>query len=106
MTDSTEQPSSTPQPDPTAAANPSPPASSQKPSPEELKAALKAFKKRLKVTQLDADSGFTKSPLSGGRSQILSITPPNQYPRAVWDALVAEGKLKYAGQGMYELRAP
>jgi hypothetical protein len=103
-TESTDQPSEQPAPETAAAANPSPPAA--KPSPEELKAALKAFKKRLKVTQLDADSGFTKSPLSGGRSQILSITPPNQYPRAVWDALVAEGKLKYAGQGMYELRAP
>lgn len=106
MTESTEHPSDQPAPEPTAAANPSTPPAAQKPSPEELKAALKAFKKRIKVTQLDSDSSFTKSPLSGGKTQILSITPPNQYPKAVWDALVAEGKLKYVGQGMYELRAP
>ena len=77
-----------------------------KPSAEELKAALKAFKKRIKVTQLDQDSRVGRSPLTGGKSQILSITPPNQYPRAVWEALAAEGKLKYVGEGMYELRAP
>jgi hypothetical protein len=74
------------------------------PSPETLKAALKAFKKRIKVMQLDQDSQISKSPLTGGRSTILSITPPNQYPTEVWDALVKDGKLKYAGQGMYELR--
>jgi hypothetical protein len=76
----------------------------ESPSPETLKAALKAFKKRIKVTQLDQDSRIGKSPLSSGKSMVLSITPPNQYPTAVWDALVAQGKLKYAGQGMYELR--
>jgi hypothetical protein len=82
------------------------PAAPAKPSAEELKAALKAFKKRIKVTQLDQDSRVGRSPLTGGKSQILSITPPNQYPRAVWEALAAEGKLKYVGEGMYELRAP
>lgn len=105
MSESTEPSPEAPQPEVNAAANPSPPAT-QKPSPEELKAAMKAFKKRIKMTQLDSDSSFTKSPLSGGKTQILGITPPNQYPKAVWDALVAEGKLKYVGQGMYELRAP
>src|SRR5262245_1358470 len=74
------------------------------PSPETLKAALKAFKKRIKLTQLDQDSRVGKSPLTSGKSMILSITPPNQYPTEVWDALVAQGKLKYAGQGMYELK--
>ena len=84
---------------------PTPPESSPAaPSPETLKAALKAFKKRIKLTQLDQDSRVGKSPLTSGRSTILSISPPNQYPTEVWDALVAQGKLKYAGQGMYELR--
>ena len=73
------------------------------PGKEELKAAFKAFKKRIKVTQLDQDSRIGKSPLTSGRSVILSISPPNQYPTSVWDALVGQGKLKYAGQGMYEL---
>ena len=85
---------------PPPAATPATPAG---PSPETLKAAFKAFKKRIKVTQLDQDSRIGKSPLTSGRSVILSISPPNQYPTSVWDALVAQGKLKYAGQGMYEL---
>lgn len=96
-------------PSPQADATPAPAtpaAAPAKPSAEELKAALKAFKKRIKVTQLDQDSRVGRSPLTGGKSTITSITPPNQYPRAVWDALAAEGKLKYVGQGMFELRAP
>ena len=76
-------------------------------SAEELRNALKAFKKRLKLSRLDDESSLGHGPLSSGRaSGIVAITPPNQYPRAVWDALVAQGKLKYAGQGMYQLAAP
>ncbi len=75
------------------------------PSAEELKAAFKAFKKRLKVMQLDNDSRVGRSPLTGGRSKIMGITPPNQYPTAVWQALVEQGKLRYAGQGMYEMQS-
>ncbi len=72
------------------------------PSPEVLKAAFKAFKKRLKLTQLDDASRIGHGPMSsGGGSSIAGITPPDQYPRAVWEALVEQGKLKRAGQGMY-----
>jgi hypothetical protein len=73
------------------------------PPQEELTRAYKAFKKRLKLTQLDFDSRIGASPLSGHASGIVAITPPNQYPRAVWEALVAQGKLKRASQGQYEL---
>ena len=77
------------------------------PTPEILKQALKAFKKRLKLTQLDEESRVGVGPLSGGRpSGIVAITPPNQYPRAVWDALVEQGRLKKASQGQYELVRP
>ena len=73
-------------------------------SHEELKQAFKAFKKRLKVTRLDAESQFTRNPLSTGRgSGIVAITPPNQFGQAVWDELVKQGKLKKAGGGMYEM---
>jgi len=76
------------------------PTPSESPTPDELRHALKAFKKRLKLARLDDESG----PLSGGKaSGIVAIMPPNQYPRAVWDALVAQGRLKYAGQGLYQL---
>jgi hypothetical protein len=74
------------------------------PSKEELKAAFKAFKKRLKLTRLDAESSLGGGPLSGGkRSEIVAITPPNDYPQAVWDELVRQGKLKRSGRGTYEL---
>jgi hypothetical protein len=74
------------------------------PTPEELKRAFKAFKKRLKVTRLDAESSIAGGPLSGGkRSDIVAIAPPAGFPQAVWDALVRQGKLKPAGRGLYEL---
>jgi hypothetical protein len=74
------------------------------PTQKELRAAFKAFKKRLKVTQLDDDSKMTRRPTtSGGSSSIVAIVPPNQFGKTVWDELVKEGKLKKAGQGMYEL---
>jgi hypothetical protein len=72
------------------------------PSPETLKAAYKAFKKRLKFTLLDDESRVGRSPMSSGqKSTIMGITPPDQYPRQVWDELVKQGKLKDAGHGMY-----
>ncbi len=74
------------------------------PDKDQLKAAFKAFKKRLKVTRLEAESGIGGGPLSGGRrSDIVAIMPPVDYPQAVWDELVKQGKLKHAGQGLYEL---
>jgi hypothetical protein len=70
----------------------------------ELKLALKAFKKRLKLTRLDAESKIGVGPMSSGATWgIVAIMPPNQYPRAIWDELVKLGKLKRAEQGMYSL---
>ncbi len=77
------------------------------PPPEELRRAMKAFRKRLKLTRLDDDSSLGRGPMSGGKSSgIVAIEPPNQFPRAIWDALVAQGKLKYAGHGLYQLETP
>ena len=77
---------------------------SDAPSPEQLKQALKAFRKRLRLTQLDAESSLGVGPMSGGASSgIVAITPPNQYPRSIWDELVKQGKLKPASHGMYSL---
>jgi hypothetical protein len=74
------------------------------PTPQDLKAAYKAFKKKLKLTRLDAESNLGGGPLSSGRgSGIVAITPPHQFPPAVWDELVKQGKLKRAGGGTYEL---
>ena len=61
-------------------------------------------KKRLKLTQLDEDSKVSQRPTtSGGSLAIVAIAPPSQFGKAVWDELVKQGKLKKAGQGMYEL---
>ncbi|MGD2109523.1 MAG: hypothetical protein PVI86_09040 [Phycisphaerae bacterium] len=81
-----------------------PPSPAESPTPDELKKAMKAFKKRLKLARLDDESSFTRSAVSSGKaSGIVAIMPPNQYPKAVWDELVARGRLKYAGQGLYQL---
>jgi hypothetical protein len=80
---------------------------SQAPDPQTLKAALKAFRKRMKLTQLDDQSRIGVGPMSSGRqSGIVAITPPDQYPQAVWDELAKQKKLKRVGDGLYELVQP
>jgi hypothetical protein len=74
------------------------------PTKEQLKAAMKAFKRRLKLTRLDEESKLSRSPTTKGQdSGIVAITPPYEFPAAVWEELVRQGKLKNAGHGMYEL---
>ena len=75
-------------------------------TPDQLKHAMKAFRKRLKLTKLDEESklGRTGNPMSGGKkSQIMAIMAPREYPQAVWDELVKQGKLKSSGGSFYEL---
>ena len=77
------------------------------PSKQELKAAMKAFRKRLKLTCLDDQSKIGVGPMSSGQqSSIVGITPPNQYPQSVWEELARRGRIKYAGNGQYELGEP
>ena len=81
-----------------------PPLPSDSPTPEELRKALKAFKKRLKLTRLDDESSLGRGPMSGGKSSgVVAIMPPTQYPKIVWDKLVEQGRLKHTGQGLYQL---
>ncbi|QDV35521.1 hypothetical protein [Tautonia plasticadhaerens] len=68
---------------------------------EELKRALKAFKKRLKLTRLDDESGLSRG--GGKRSAITGITPPPGHPAGVWEELVARGKLRRDMGGTYAL---
>ena len=83
---------------------PDPPSPTDAPRADEIRKAMKAFKKRLKLSRLDDESSLGHGPMSSGRaSSIVAITPPNQYPKAVWDELVARGRLKYSGQGLYEI---
>ena len=69
-----------------------------------LKRALKAYRKRLKITLLDAESSVSGGPMSAGRaSNIVGIVPPERYPREVWDYLVRQKRLLGAGRGIYEI---
>jgi hypothetical protein len=69
-------------------------------SDEELKRAYKAFKKRIKLTRLDDESGLSKG---SKRSAISGITPPSGFPPGIWEELVAQGRLKREGSGTYSL---
>jgi hypothetical protein len=67
---------------------------------EELKRAMKAFKKRLKLAKLDDESGLSKG---SKRSSILGIAPPTGHPPGIWEELVSKGKLKREMGGTYSL---
>lgn len=71
---------------------------------ELLTRALKAFRKSLKVTRLDAESSIGGGPMSKGReSGILGMRPPERYPREVWEELARQKRLISVGHGIYEL---
>lgn len=76
----------------------------EKPTPQQLKTALAAFKKRLKLTRLDQESRLGRSPLTGGaKSPVIAILPPNIYPRTYWEELEKQGQIRNTGGGFYEL---
>ena len=58
---------------------------------EELKRALKAIKKKLKLARLDDESGLSRG--GGKKSGIMGITPPTGHPPGIWEELVKAGKL-------------
>ena len=71
---------------------------------EVLKRALKAFRQRLKLARLDAESTVGRGPMSSGReSSIVGVRAPDQYPQEVWDELVRQKRLRAAPHGVYEL---
>src|SRR3989304_2929346 len=72
-------------------------------TPEALKSAMKAFKKRLKLTALDDDSNLGRGPFSSGPTGVFAIQPPRQFPREVWEELCRQGKLRDSGHGLYEV---
>ena len=71
---------------------------------EDLRKALKAFKKRIKLARLDDESRLGHGPMSSGtQDRIVSIQPPAGFGREIWEELVEKGYLKRDGQGFYEL---
>ncbi|MCK4872448.1 MAG: hypothetical protein KAS72_06960 [Phycisphaerales bacterium] len=87
-----------------APSTPQPTTPAQEIEPASLKAAMKIFRKRLKLTRLDDESRINVNPLTSGRgSSIVAIQAPYEFPKPVWQELVRQGKLKDAGRGFYEL---
>lgn len=71
---------------------------------ETQRSAMKAFRRRLRLARLDAESRLGVGPLSGGkRHEIDAIVPPREFPVAVWEALVSAGRLRREGGGFYAL---
>jgi hypothetical protein len=71
---------------------------------EDMKKALKAFKKRIKLTRLDDESRLSHGPMSSGaQDKVISIQPPAGFGRQVWEDLADAGYLKRDGVGFFEL---
>ena len=71
---------------------------------ETLREAMRAFRKRMKLTKLDHESKIGRSPLTSGKdAEFDSILPPHQYPSEVWRVLVSKGELESTGRGFYKL---
>jgi len=66
--------------------------------------AMKAFRRRLKLTRLDHESRLGVGPLTGGKAaEFESILPPRGFGPEVWKALAADGQLEATGRGFYKL---
>ncbi|MCA8942406.1 MAG: hypothetical protein KDB80_07565 [Planctomycetes bacterium] len=71
---------------------------------ETLKRAMKAFRRRLKLTREEDENRLGHDAMTSGRkSAIVGIKPPEQYPQEVWDALVELGRLRRIESGVYEI---
>jgi hypothetical protein len=68
-----------------------------------LKRAVKAFRKRLKITRLDEESRIGGAFSKGERSGITGLGPPDSYGPDVWAELVRVGRLIDAGHNTLEL---
>jgi len=81
-------------------------AAPEPPSADTCRRALRAFRKRLALTRLDDESTINiHSPLSKGSASLgpAAITPPVEWPEAVWQELERQGKIRHVGGGLYEL---
>ena len=75
--------------------------------PANLKRAMKAFRKRLKLMRLDEESRLGHDAMSQGiKSTIFGVKPPTQYPPEVWDELVERGRMRRMENGVYEAVEP
>lgn len=71
---------------------------------ETLTRAMKALKKRFKLTRLDDESRLGHDPMSKGSSSgIVAVRPPSQYPAEVWQALEQKGRVRIDRNGLVEI---
>ncbi|MEX0654317.1 MAG: hypothetical protein WD534_06855 [Phycisphaeraceae bacterium] len=69
-----------------------------------LKRAMNAFRRKLKNIRRDDESQIRGRYVTRGEaSKIVAISPPYEFPPAVWQELARLGRLKHAGQGTYQL---
>lgn len=69
---------------------------------QEMKDAMHAFRKRLKLMRLNDESKLGGRQMTGGKlSDIDAVEGLREFPPRVWKALVAAGRLRDAGQGFY-----
>lgn len=69
-----------------------------------LKRALKAFRRKLKNYRRDDESRLSRGYTTAGRSStITAVEPPKEFPGPVWDKLIESGRLKRSGGGTLEL---
>lgn len=72
--------------------------------PAELKRALEAFKKRLKVMRQDDESTLGGGPFSRGKtSSLAGIRPPPGFAPEIWEELVEAGRLRREPGGTYSM---
>ena len=79
------------------------PTGTSTPDENEMKRALAAFRKRLKLSQLEQDSKLGRSFTTGQRETITAIKPPLGFGKEIWQQLADRGDLKYDGGGFYAL---
>jgi hypothetical protein len=81
-----------------------PPAAAEVFDDDTLRKALHAFRKRMSLTVLDEESKLGYSPLTRGKdASVAAIRPPQEWPDALWQELVRQGRLRYIGHGFYEV---
>ena len=67
---------------------------------------MKALKKRIKLHRLDDESKLGHNAMTGGgRSGIVAVKPPEQYPAEVWRALEEKGRVRIDRHGLCEIVA-
>ncbi|MEL6497941.1 MAG: hypothetical protein AAGJ54_10210 [Planctomycetota bacterium] len=71
---------------------------------DDLAAAMRAFKNRLKVIRLNDESKLGGRYTSGGRkSKADAIEPPSGFDPLIWKVLARDGRLIDTGGGFYSL---